>query len=68
MLQRFNKKIFGFISGTHSECGAVQLKNHFINAHSLAGDISFASLIAAIPCARETSRRIIARFKRLRGK
>lgn len=61
MIKKLNYKMIDVISNSHSECGAMKLADHFINAHSISGDTTSASLIAVIPCTREIARRIKAK-------
>ena len=63
MIRRFSHKMTAMVSSSHTECGALQLTDHFIRAHSVAGNTTAASLIAAIPCMRHIASRIKAKWR-----
>lgn len=56
MLVWLNHKIIGYVGRNHSECSALQLTNNFMHAQTSTPNITLASLIAAIPCARATAK------------
>jgi hypothetical protein len=47
-----------------SQCSPTHLTNHFIKAHGVVNHYGWASLIAALPCAREAKHRITAKWKK----
>ncbi|MFM9889816.1 MAG: hypothetical protein ACKVOE_04105 [Rickettsiales bacterium] len=67
MIQRFIHKLLGMVSTNHSDCGAMQLTNHFLKAHSIGGDATTSSLVAVIPCSREIARRLKAQWSMIRA-
>ena len=68
MITRFTNKMTSLATSSHSECGVMQLTDHFIKANSVAGNTTVASLIAAIPCMRHIASRIKAKWHQLRAK
>lgn len=56
-MQKHMYALAGYLlSKNDSECGVVQVSQHFARVQSVSGNPSIASFIAAIPCARKMAR------------
>lgn len=67
MFEKLNYKMADIMNNSHSECGAVKMTDHFIEAHNVVSDMKIASVIAAIPCARHIADRIKTHWHRLKA-
>lgn len=68
MIDKITHKMTALATSGHSECGVMQLTDHYLKAQVVAPNTALASLIAGIPCMRHIANRMKAKWKILRAK
>lgn len=58
MIQTLTKKVRDWADTDHTDCGPSQLVGHFLNAYDIVRDMSVASVMAAVPCAKQTAKKL----------
>lgn len=68
MINRITNKMTAMVTTSHSECGVMQLTDHYLKAQVVAPNTALASFIAGIPCMRHIASRMKLRWKLLSKK
>lgn len=68
MIHKLTKKVRGWINADHKDCGPLQMAGHFVDAYGAVGNTGIASVMAAVPCAKQTAKMLINKYKTRIGK